>query len=85
MLITIREKQRIMELERLRLEVVNLKVENERLRSHTWEQERAAVLEWLTHFLDRVGVDERITPWEFVETLSQGIERGEHWPKGGTP
>jgi hypothetical protein len=54
-----------------------LKAEVERLKAHTWEQERAAVVAWL-----RLEPSYRNRPWTVI---TADIERGEHWPKEGTP
>jgi hypothetical protein len=44
------------------------------LPTHTWQQERAAVVAWL-HDDD---------PESESVLVSHGIESGEHWPEGGT-
>lgn len=48
--------------------VEKLEAEVERLKAHTWEQERAAVVKWLR------GAGWMANP--------KDIETGEHWPEG---
>lgn len=54
----------------------------EQLRAHTWQQERAAVVEYVVKI-------QRLYPLEdmpsIVERLSTKIAAGEHWPEGWTP
>jgi hypothetical protein len=69
-------------------QVATLKAEVERLKAHTWQQERAAIVAWLNHVANHVGVDLHMTPDEFVDEISNFanlFEAGEHWAEGGTP
>lgn len=51
-----------------------LQAEVERLKAHTWEQERAAVVTWLR------------SDYRWAIGLGALIERGDHWPtEGGKP
>jgi hypothetical protein len=52
--------------------VEKLEAEVERLKAHTWEQERAAVVAMLSRMQDE-------TPPHY---LAHWIEAGEHWPEG---
>jgi FtsZ-binding cell division protein ZapB len=50
--------------------------------AHTWQQERAAVVEWIYQKLsacNKLGRD------MVACSLPDRIEAGEHWPEGGTP
>jgi hypothetical protein len=51
--------------------VEKLEAEVERLKAHTWEQERAAVVAWL-----RLEPSYQNRPWAVI---TADIERGEHW------
>lgn len=51
-----------------------------RLKEHTWEQERAAVVAWL-----RLESSYRNIPYRPWDAISAGIERGEHWPEKEMP
>lgn len=57
-----------------------LKAEVERLKAHTWEQERAAIVEWLR---EKSKTYHRKAWCELVDILAQYIEQGEHWPTEG--
>jgi hypothetical protein len=63
------------EVDDLRKENAALEAEVERLKAHTWEQERAAVVAWLR----------RLPTWPFRSPLYYAtcIERGEHWSTEG--
>lgn len=59
-----------------RLKALNKMSEGQEVEAcHTWQEERAAVVEWLRK------------QWEDHPCVPQdeGIEAGEHWPAGGTP
>jgi len=66
------------EVDDLRKENDVLEAEVERLKTHTWEQERAAIVAWLTKRYENTSYLEvvRIVTKQFAEM----IERGEHWP-----
>jgi hypothetical protein len=55
---------------------VAIKHEVERLKAHSWQQERAAVVAFL---------DKQKNPLRSSVYFAGKIERGEHWPEGGTP
>ncbi len=57
---------------------VVLDAEIERLKAHTWEQERAAIVAWL-----RSGT--RLSPDRYALIYAASIEAGEHWPTEEEP
>jgi hypothetical protein len=56
---------------------LDLRAKVEQLKAHTWQQERAAVVAWL-----RLEPSYQNRPWAVIMA---DIERGGHWPEGGTP
>jgi uncharacterized small protein (DUF1192 family) len=66
----------------LRPRIAELEAEVERLKAHTWEQERAAVVTFLEKRYENTSYLEvvRIVTKQFAEM----IERGEHWPEGAS-
>ena len=58
------------------------KAEVERLKAHTWEQERAAIAAWLTNHPDLNYSTGRSL---ILACVVGPIERGEHWPTEEEP
>jgi hypothetical protein len=58
--------------ERLQAEVEQLQAEVELLKSHTWEQERAAIVAWLN--------SNKRGKHGLAVLYANRIERGDHWP-----
>lgn len=71
-------------IEDLSKRIDELEAEVERLKAHTWQQERAAVVEWLRATVDIYEAVEHGEEWpeDVTRSLCNDIERGEHWPEG---
>jgi len=62
-----------------------LQAEVERLRAHTWEQERAAIVAWLDEMITGYKEVEHSDCWpdDLLVEIKEDIVSGEHWPPEG--
>jgi hypothetical protein len=63
------------------IHLAELKAEVERLKEHTWQEERKAVVIFLTKRYENTSYLEavRIATEQFAEMVGRGV----HWPEGG--